>query len=276
MSSPSLSQEETMQTVQSQTSEFSEILQKKSSWTPIKPQSTTVKGNADEFMSRALALRVLEIPVGEFIESATKKDLPVDDVGMQLLKENVHDEEVHDKALNNLAQAFSNLKPEDEEEAKTILNAWYELDDHPISIAKTIESGVFFPILTMMRYVGDISSRQVSADISKDETLHVDTNWRICKKLGIEKPEKKTDRLRRRTVAWLFEPIQNKEVVESLQEVLGEAQQKFSDFTFWMTQSDKLSNQGIAPGLNQTRNTRVLSFFEVAKIHQPTYESETE
>jgi len=254
-----------------QASEFSAILEKKAKWTPIEPQSTTVCSGADDFMSRALALRALEIPVGNFVESATKRDLPVDEIGLELLMDNIKDEIVHEQALDNLAKVFKPLKSEDEEEVKNILSSWLELNEHPISTARVIEAGVFFPILTMFRYIGDITARQVSADVSKDETLHVDTNYRICKSLGIEKCGRGADKLRRRTIAWLFEPLQDKEVADTLKESFGDSQKKFSDFDFWMTQSDNLCNRGIAPDLTATRNTRALSFFEIAKVNQPEY-----
>ena len=77
-------------------SPFQDLLDRINPWTPISPDSASFIDGMDEVMSRALALRRLEIPVGDFVTSATQKDLPIDVIGLELLKINIADEEVHD------------------------------------------------------------------------------------------------------------------------------------------------------------------------------------
>ena len=52
---------------------------------------------AEDTIHRALALRHLELPVGDFIKDAIEKDVPL--AARELLLSNIKDEENHDLAL---------------------------------------------------------------------------------------------------------------------------------------------------------------------------------
>ena len=101
----------------------------------------------EDVIKRALALRCLEIPVGDFISEAMRGDLPEDRGCVQLLQSNVLDEEKHDIALNYAAEAH-NIPEQFEREAKKIRDTWLELDRHPVLKAVVLERSVFFVLLS--------------------------------------------------------------------------------------------------------------------------------
>ena len=79
--------------------------ERKRTWTPVAVQAGSLLEGGEEVIQRALALRCLEIPVGDFISDAMKGDLPDIKGCKELLESNVIDEEKHDIALNYAAEA---------------------------------------------------------------------------------------------------------------------------------------------------------------------------
>ena len=79
--------------------------QRKRTWTPVKVSAGSLLDGGEEVIQRALALRCLEIPVGDFINEAMRGDLPDVRGCKKLLQSNVIDEEKHDIALNFAAEA---------------------------------------------------------------------------------------------------------------------------------------------------------------------------
>ena len=79
--------------------------ERKRTWTPVQVSAGQLLTGGEEVVQRALALRCLEIPVGDFIADAMKGDLPDIKGCKELLASNVTDEENHDIALNFAAEA---------------------------------------------------------------------------------------------------------------------------------------------------------------------------
>ena len=52
---------------------YEKLLARKRKWTPVKPTAGTCKKGAEETVLRALALRHMELPVGDFIRDAIKE-----------------------------------------------------------------------------------------------------------------------------------------------------------------------------------------------------------
>ena len=142
--------------------------QRKRTWTPVQVTSGQLLNGGEDVIKRALALRCLEIPVGDFISDAMKGDLPDVKGCKELLESNVVDEENHDIALNYAAEAHQ-IPVRFEKEAERIKNAWLELDRHPVLKAVVLERSVFFVLLPIFRFLGDTGLRTTSADISRDE-----------------------------------------------------------------------------------------------------------
>ena len=231
--------------------------QRKRTWTPVAVSAGTLLDGGEDVVKRALALRCLEIPVGDFIDEAMRGDLP-DVAGCEkLLRSNVIDEEKHDIALNYAAQAHK-IPARYEAEAKRIRDAWLELDRHPVLKAVVLERSVFFVLLPIFRFLGDTGLRTTSADISRDEQTHVAANTLVCEALGL-KTDKTLNNLRRATVAWV------------LQSLSGESDNKHLSSNFWLNSSDTLYLRGRAEGLNDTRASRMPAFFETNNVNLPQY-----
>ncbi len=230
---------------------------RKRTWTPVAVTAGTLLDGGEEVIQRALALRCLEIPVGDFISEAMKGDLPDVKGCKELLLSNVVDEENHDIALNFAAQAHG-VSPQFEAEAERIKNAWLELDRHPVLKAVVLERSVFFVLLPIFRFLGDTGLRTTSADISRDEQTHVAANTLVCEALGL-KSDKELNKLRRATVAWV------------LQSLKGDATEKHLSSNFWMASSDSLYTRGKAEGLITTRSSRMPAFFETNNVNLPQY-----
>ena len=230
---------------------------RKRTWTPVQVSAGQLLNGGEEVIQRALALRCLEIPVGDFITDAMKGDLPDVEGCKELLLSNVKDEENHDIALNFAAQAHG-VAPRFEKEAAHICKAWLELDRHPVLKAVVLERSVFFVLLPIFRFLGDTGLRTTSADISRDEQTHVAANTLVCEALGL-KSDKTLNNLRRATVAWC------------LQSLKGESDHKHLSSNFWLSSSDSLYARGRAEGLMETRASRMPAFFETANQNLPQY-----
>ena len=231
--------------------------ERKRTWTPVQVSAGTLLDGGEEVIQRALALRCLEIPVGDFISEAMKGDLPDIEGCRELLISNVVDEENHDIALNFAAQAHK-IPSRYEAEAERIKNAWLELDRHPVLKAVVLERSVFFVLLPIFRFLGDTGLRTTSADISRDEQTHVAANTLVCEELGL-KSDPELNKLRRATVAWV------------LQSLKGESTHKHLSSNFWMASSDSLYTRGKAEGLSDTRASRMPAFFETNNVNLPQY-----
>ena len=230
---------------------------RKRTWTPVEVSAGQLLSGGEDVIQRALALRCLEIPVGDFISDAMKKDLPEIEGCKELLLSNVKDEENHDIALNFAAKAHG-VDPRFEAEAERIKKAWIELDRHPVLKAVVLERSVFFVLLPIFRFLGDTGLRTTSADISRDEQTHVCANTLVCEALGL-KSDKAINDLRRATVAW------------TLQSLKGESDNKHLSSNFWLASSDSLYERGKAEGLAETRASRMPAFFETNNVNLPQY-----
>ena len=234
--------------------------QRKRTWTPVEVSAGQLLSGGEEVVQRALALRCLEIPVGDFLTEAMKGDLPqgIEAEGCrELLLSNVKDEENHDIALNYAAQAHK-IPVRFEKEAERIKNAWLELDRHPVLKAVVLERSVFFVLLPIFRFLGDTGLRTTSADISRDEQTHVAANTLVCQALDL-KTDKAINNLRRATVSWV------------LQSLKGESDNKHLSSNFWLASSDSLYTRGKAEGLTNTRASRMPAFFETNNVNLPQY-----
>ena len=231
--------------------------ERKRTWTPVQVDAGRLLDGGEEVIQRALALRCLEIPVGDFIQDAMKGDLPDVKGCKELLESNVQDEIKHDIALNYAAEVHK-VSTKFEREAAHICKTWLELDRHPVLKAVVLERSVFFVLLPIFRFLGDTGLRTTSADISRDEQTHVAANTLVCEELGL-KSDKELNKLRRATVAWV------------LQSLKGEDTSKHLSSNFWMASSDSLYTRGKAEGLLSTRASRMPAFFETNNVNLPQY-----
>ena len=197
----------------------------------------------------------MELPVGSFIGEALNSEVP--SYSRELLESNVTDEENHDLALGYIANAIG-TDPKSEAEALKLREAWTSHPDHTILKALVAERAIFFVLLPFFRFNGDAGLRTVSADISRDEQIHVASNSLVCRELGLS-PSPSLDKLRKATINWIMEP-------------LGiNTTDKYLDKKFWLDTSDRLMYEGKAPELSETQRARMPSFFEHSNVNLPQY-----
>ena len=161
---------------------YDKLMARKRKWTPVKPTAGICKAGAEETIHRALALRHMELPVGDFIQDALNSEVP--SVARDILESNIRDEENHDLALGYIADAYG-VDEKAEAEALKLREAWVSHPDHTIAKAMVAERAIFFVLLPFFRFNGDAGMRTVSADISRDEQIHVATNSLVCRELGL-------------------------------------------------------------------------------------------
>jgi hypothetical protein len=193
--------------------------------------------------------------VGGFINDALATDVP--DLARELLLSNVQDEINHDLALSYVANAHG-VDEKAEKEALALRDAWTSHPDHTILKAMVAERAIFFVLLPFMRANGDSGMRTISADISRDEQVHVAANSIVCKELGLE-ASPSLDKLRKATIHWVMEPLGRNTT------------SKFLDKKFWTDSSDRLMYEGKAPELSFTKSARMPAFFEHSNINLPSY-----
>lgn len=234
---------------------YEKLLARKRKWTPVQTEAGPVMEGAEETIYRALALRHMELPVGEFITDALATEVPP--LARDLLISNVRDEENHDVALGYIANAYG-VNVQAERAALALQQAWIDHPDHTITKAMVAERAIFFVLLPFFRAVGDSGMRTVSADISRDEQIHVACNSLVCKEMGLD-ISLSLDKLRKATINWVMQPLAYRSDDRKLSR------------KFWLDQSDNLMYQGKAPELSFTKAARMPAFFEHSNVNLPQY-----
>ena len=234
---------------------YEKLMARKRKWTPVQTEAGKCRDGAEETIYRALALRHMELPVGDFITAALEKSVP--NSARLLLESNVKDEENHDIALGYIANAYG-VDANAEAEALALQKAWIAHPDHTVTKAMVAERAIFFVLLPFFRANGDAGMRTVSADISRDEQVHVATNSLVCRELNLD-ISPSLDKLRKATINWVMQPLKANDPV------------KFLDKKFWLDSSDRLMYEGKAPELSFTRSARMPAFFEHSNVNLPQY-----
>ena len=234
---------------------YQKLLARKRTWSPVQTTGGKLKEGSEEALFRALALRQLELPVGEFINEALKSEVP--EAARNLLLTNIKDEENHDLALGYAASALG-TDSQAEAEAARLRKAWEDHPDHTVLKALVAERSIFFVILPFFRFCGDAGLRTISADISRDEQVHVATNSLVCRELGLT-VSPSLDRLRKATINWVMQPLS------------GVHSDKYLNKQFWLDHSDSLMYAGKAEGLIETQRARMPAFFETSNSDLPSY-----
>jgi len=233
---------------------YEKLLNRKRTWTPVQTTKGKFKNGAEETIYRALAIRHMELPVGDFIQDALS-EIPT--LSRELLESNVTDEIKHDLALGYITNAHG-VNDQAEAEALRLRDAWMAHPDHTILKALVIERAIFFVLLPFFRFNGDAGLATVSADISRDEQIHVASNSLVCAELGF-KPSQSLDKLRVATINWIMQPLKMQHDDQYLSK------------KFWLDASDRLMYEGKAPQLVTTKAARMPAFFEHDNRNLPQY-----
>ena len=234
---------------------YQKLLERKRTWTPVQTTAGSLVEGAEETIYRALAIRHMELPVGDFITDALDNDVPKK--AREVLQSNVQDEIKHDLALGYITNALG-VDQTAEAEAIKIRDAWIAHPDHTILKALVAERAIFFVLLPFFRFNGDAGLRTVSADISRDEQVHVAVNSLVARELNLE-VSPSLDKLRKATINWIMQPLK------------ANNPNKYLNKKFWLDSSDRLMYEGKAPELADTRRARMPAFFEHANPNLPQY-----
>lgn len=234
---------------------YQKLLSRKRTWTPVQTTAGQVVEGAEEAIYRALAIRHMELPVGDFITDALDNDVPA--LAREVLLSNVQDEIKHDLALGYITNSLG-VDEAAEAEALKLRDAWIAHPDHTILKALVAERAIFFVLLPFFRFNGDAGLRTVSADISRDEQVHVAVNSLVSRELGLE-VSPSLDKLRKATINWVMQPLK------------ANNPNKYLNKKFWLDSSDRLMYEGKAPELSDTKRARMPAFFEHANPNLPQY-----
>ena len=234
---------------------YQKLLSRKRTWTPVQTTAGKLVEGAEETIYRALAIRHMELPVGDFITDALDNDVPT--LAREVLLSNVQDEIKHDLALGYITNAIG-VDQSAEEEAIKLRDAWVAHPDHTILKALVAERAIFFVLLPFFRFNGDAGLRTVSADISRDEQVHVAVNSLVARELNLE-VSPSLDKLRKATINWIMQPLK------------ANNPNKYLNKKFWLDSSDRLMYEGKAPELADTKRARMPAFFEHANPNLPQY-----
>ena len=237
------------------TTPYQKLINRRRTWTPVQTTAGELKHGAEETIYRALAIRHMELPVGAFIKEGLEKDVP--EHARTLLELNVEDELKHDLALGYIANAIGTDQTA-EAEAIRLRDAWTLHPDHTITKALVAERAIFFVLLPFFRFNGDAGLRTVSADISRDEQIHVATNTLVCRELGLH-ASSSLDKLRKATINWILQPLGTN------------TYDRYLDKKFWLDASDRLMYEGKAPEFSDTKAARMPAFFEHSNVNLPQY-----
>ena len=237
-------------------SAYTQIVQKKRSWTPLQVTKGAFADGSEETMKRCLALRTLELPVKEMLQQGLEKDLPDDPGVIPALQSNMLDEDKHDLGFQYVVDAHG-VDEKAEREAAMFRKAWLEAPEHPILKTAILERSVFFVLLPFYRFNGDAGLINLSSDVSRDEVTHVALHAMVAHDLGL-KSTPNLNKLRKATVHWAMD-------------LLGASDNKYLDKDFWLRQSDNLYTRGKADDLGATRRSVMPAFFETNNNDLPQY-----
>lgn len=236
---------------------YSSLMSKKRLWSPTMGDRAPVMPGTENTIGRCLSLRVLEIPVGNWVLETEEKELRMlGDDAIALLKSNAEDEIKHDKLLQMAADVYQLTDSEMNAEGNAIASEWLEHPDHPIVKAFVLENAIFFVILPILRKFGGQGLRNAAFDISSDESIHAPCNRQVAKDLGYSFSPS-LDALRDRTVRFLVRDL--------------DAPGKLGMPAPWIEASENLLHRGLAPQLEETKNYIMPAFFESHAADLPQY-----
>lgn len=206
----------------------------------------------------------LELPVGSFIESQTKKQLPTVPYVKELLKSAISDEARHDLGFRQAGEAYGLATEAEQTQIDQLAKNWVSLSDkvQPIAVAGVLEKRVFLVTLGLMRLIGGIGLTDLAMRVAEDEFRHVATNNAIAKWLKVT-----------------FDSSVEQLIENTLKFALGDLVFSVAgikiDYDFLLSQSRELETKGYARQLDDLTNSAIHRMpFEIG--NKKLYSRETE
>lgn len=200
------------------TANYETLLANRRKWKPtyLTPTPYDIEdGGVPVVIERILALALhLEIPVGNWITAATRRDLPVSDSALKLLRSNIGDENLHNIAFKRAIAAYP-VSGSVMKDAESIAQEWIISPAHPLEKAALLECGVFMMSLAVMNICGGRSLFNLANNISRDEQRHIVTNRSVLREIGVDpqQPTPHLDVFRYHTLDWMFDSLNIPELV---------------------------------------------------------------
>lgn len=242
---------------------YTQLLQRKREWQPIKPTGQNLPEYLQPLIKHILALRILEIPVSDWVIAATGREKLSPDAH-QLVLANSRDEYVHDQALSYAAEAYNAL--DIPEEARQLQARAIEIaqTEHPLLVAYMTETGLFFPALALLQTFGDATLKLVSQDIARDEQIHIQTNRHITQLLNLQ-PSRQMTEWWRAAIHWLLVPLKSLQL-----QPLPNVPPQLTQVDYWRHKAETFIHSG---KVSLIHRTPVPAFFEINRRNLPKYNS---
>jgi len=236
---------------------LAQILSRKRPWKPFPLQPVnanpiTEKLGTHRTIQRCIALALeLELPVGELALTGSEELAELEDMNLAL-RHNAKDEVTHYQAFQEAAKAYD-VPYDIMDEVDGVSAPILDLDEHPVLLAGFFELTVFFPSLSIMRKWGSPDLKRLVQDVSRDESCHVNTNYFIADKLGLEWNDfYLANDFRCSLIGWLTQDLSGVSEMPA----------------FWHKVSENLSETRQAPDLAPlTQVGMVPAFFENRRVY---------
>lgn len=232
---------------------FFEFEKERVEWEPQaikKDKLFPYQDDIDACFSRCIALSLcLELPVGSFIRAIVEQDsIPL--TAKQGLIKNIKDEEKHELAFKRIAESYS-VSSADMAQANTYRIACVQSKANPLLKSRDLETIIFIPLQSVLRYYGSDSLERVIGFISKDEYRHLNYNWEVSALTNIGF-DHEFENLLMGVVEWLFEPLHNTPLNSS----------------FWLSCASDMREQGKSKRLEELFSYGVhLAPFEISNSY---------
>lgn len=139
-----------------------------------------------ETLKKCVALSLnLELPVGAFIRHLLDEEKNLPPTAFNGLLLNIQDEEKHQIAFEKIAIHYTPT-PEMLYQANEFRKIITKLKINPLIKARDLETCLFIPVQTYMRFVGGETLERTIADVSHDEYRHLNYNWAVSEMLKLD------------------------------------------------------------------------------------------
>lgn len=241
--------------------QYTQFIDRKRAWSA--PYECNPDANPDpsehETVQKCLALAMaLEIPVGDLVLDGLHlkrnyRKLP-SDVEYALIH-NANDEATHYEAFSVAYKGHQVESTPFDSDMAALLHG-LPVGYHPVYLAGYLELGVFMVTLSMLRRYGSSPVQTLVADVSRDESTHVLTNWALTDEYSLGTEGDRLRKWRHDVMTWLTSSLPN--------------EGKYTP-SFWLEQSDSLINKRRADGLEFTKAAIVPAFFETSAKQRGAY-----
>lgn len=161
----------------------------------------------EECFQRATAIGLdMELPVGSFVRNILEKISDIPQTAIPGLIANIKDEEKHERAFKAIAKIY-HPSLEHAQYSGKVRSTLVKWQISPLQKARDLETIVFIPLQSFLRFFGGEAMERLIADISHDEFRHVNYGWELSSVLNIGLCEEEFEDYLKQIASWCFEPL---------------------------------------------------------------------